>query len=247
MLRAVLLLLAHLLMMTSNYAVSVSRGKRAVLWDVDGTLSDSFRLGYDSTLSVLKNVGVQITEDQYHQGTKLTTPRRLAWHVTGNPDDPVGVDLGKQFDDLYVELVSTSTAPFYPGIPEVLDVVEKQDGVVLGALSNACGAYVQAVLRVNGVTGRFRIGLGADEVPAAKPAPDGLLLICNRLGVDPSACIYIGDSPSDGQAAAAAGMKSVGVTWGSHPESTVRPAFTETVHTPDDLSRAILTILDAMR
>jgi HAD superfamily hydrolase (TIGR01509 family) len=243
--QALLLLIVPLLM--SVNALSVSGGsKRAVLWDVDGTLSDSFRLGYDSTLAVLKNVNVEITEDQYHQGTKLTTPRRLAWHVTGNPDDPVGVGLGKQFDDLYVELVSTATAPFYSGMMDVLDAVEKQDGVVLGALSNACGAYVEAVLRVNGVTDRFRIGLGADDVPAAKPAPDGLLFICNRLGVDPSACVYVGDSPSDGHAAAAAGMKSVGVTWGSHPESTVRPAFTETVHTPEDLRRVLLTMLDTM-
>ena len=42
-------------------------------------------------------------------GTKYTTPRRLAWHVTNNPDDPIGVKLGQQFDDLYVKLVSSDT------------------------------------------------------------------------------------------------------------------------------------------
>jgi HAD superfamily hydrolase (TIGR01549 family) len=230
-------------------AAMISKGKRAVLWDVDGTLSDSYKLGFDSTNKVLLNVGVTITEDQYHEGTKLTTPRRLAWHVTGNPDDPTGIDLGTQFDDLYVELVSTETAPFYPGIMDVLSTLQEknQNDLVLGALSNACGAYVTAVLKVNGVTDMFSIGLGADEVPAAKPQPDGLLKICKTLGLDPALCVYVGDSPSDGQAATAAGMKSVGVTWGSHPETTVRPAFTETVHTTDELCNVLLGMLVAMK
>ena len=220
--------------------VNIMPKRRAILWDVDGTLSDSYKLGYSSTNSVLKPLGIEINEESYHQGTKLTTPRRLAWHVTGDPDHPSGIDLGDQFDKLYVELVSTSTAPFYPGILNVLNTLEnKYDGIIFGALSNACGAYVRAVLSANGVTDRFRVALGADEVPAAKPDPDGLLLICNTLSLSPDECIYIGDSPSDGQAATAAGMVSVGVTWGSHPASSVIPAFTITVNDTEDLCKVL--------
>ena len=56
-------------------------------------------------------------------------------------------------------------------------------------------------------------------------------------------CVYIGDSPTDGQAAEAAGMPSIGVTWGSHPEENVRKAFTETVTTVQDLEEAIIRVL----
>ena len=49
--------------------------------------------------------------------------------------------------------------------------------------------------------GAVQVALGADEVPAAKPAADGLLLCCERLGVDPASSVYVGDSPTDGQAA----------------------------------------------
>lgn len=66
----------------------------AVLFDVDGTLSDSFRLGYEATNVVLrKNKVSDISEEAYHAGTKYTTPRRMAWHVTGDPDNPVGEEL----------------------------------------------------------------------------------------------------------------------------------------------------------
>lgn len=70
-----------------------------------------------------------------------------------------------------------------------------------------------------------------------------MLQICKELDIDPSQCIYVGDSPSDGHAAAAAGMPSVGVTWGSHPEETVTPAFTYTVQDTTELSFILLYLL----
>jgi len=65
-----------------------------ILFDVDGTLSDSFKLGFDSTNAVLKRNGIEeISAESYHQGTRFTTPMRLAWHVTGDPNNPIGEDL----------------------------------------------------------------------------------------------------------------------------------------------------------
>ena len=218
---------------------------RAVLWDVDGTLAYTTQLGFDSTNAVLKLNGLpEIGEEAYHMGTKLTTPRRMAWHCTGNPDDVCGIALGDQFDDLYVKLVTMDTAAFYDGIPEVLkSLVKEHPSLRQGALSNACGAYVRAVLLVNGVTDDFAIGLGADEVPAAKPSGDGLLQLCKSLQIDPSQCIYVGDSPSDGHAAANAGMPSVGVTWGSHSVESVQPAFSRMVHSTEELGLVLLELL----
>ena len=66
-----------------------------------------------------------------------------------------------------------------------------------GALSNACGAYVCKVLLVNEVSELFKCKLGADDVPKAKPEPDGLLKCCEEMGnLLPERCIYIGDSPT---------------------------------------------------
>jgi len=242
----VLLLFGKAMSLNMDGLVGTTTGyNRAVLWDVDGTLSDSYMLGFTSTQKVLTNNGQEsITETEYHQGTKYTTPRRLAWHVTGNPDDRIGESLGREFDDLYVNLVSIDTAPLYPGILDTLKNIKKLHGTVQhGALSNACGAYVRAVLDVNFVSQLFSVGLGADEVPAAKPAPDGLFQCCDVLKLDPKHCIYIGDSPTDGQAAAAAGMPSVGVTWGSHPVESVTKAFTYTAFTVAELETYILKLL----
>ncbi len=212
---------------------------KGVIWDVDGTLADSWKLGYDATAVVLKNNGVpHITEEEYHQGTVYCTPERLARHAGLEPGDKefdkVGERLGREFDNMYVDLVGMDTAGFYPGISSLLNNLPED--VRLGALTNACVAYAHAVLKTNcpvmatgdleegAIYSRFGSIRGADNVPTPKPSPDGLLEVCKDLGVDPSECIYVGDSPSDGAAAKAAGMGAIGVLWGSHPEENLRKA-----------------------
>ncbi len=211
-----------------------------ILWDVDGTLADSFLLGFESTQKILINNGKSsISEEMYHQGTKFTTPRTLAWHATGDPDNIIGEALGKQFDELYVQLVSTETAALYPGIKELLVLLHNKK-YKLGALSNACGSYVQAVLLQNKINDMFAVQYGADDVPAAKPSGLGLLKCCQEIQSDPSESIYIGDSPSDGEAAKNAGMVSIGVTYGSHPKDAVKKAFTHSVDTVEELKELLL-------
>lgn len=212
-----------------------------IFWDIDGTIADSFHLGYSSTNEVLRNHGLpEVTEEQYHEGTKYCTPTRLAWHVTGNPDDPSGIKLGEEFDELYEKLVSTDTTPLYAGIFELVNNLnEKFPKLKFGALSNASTNYVKNVLTVNKLEATFSVALGANDVPAPKPSGDGLLLCCETIDVLPQHCIYIGDSPTDGLAAQAAGMSSVGVTWGSHPFDKIENKFVRIVHTIDDLKRVL--------
>ena len=45
---------------------------------------------------------------------------------------------------------------------------------------------MRAVLSANELNELFEVQLGADEVPAAKPAPDGLLMCAKTMGVDPT-------------------------------------------------------------
>lgn len=238
-------------MTESTHAPShIFANAKAILFDVDGTLANSWRLGYDATVVVLKNNHVEeITEDIYHECTKYATPERLARHagyVPGDADfERVGQQLGEEFDALYVGLVTTKTAGFYNGITELLEGIP--DYVKLGALTNACVKYAEAVLDVNGSAGsRFGSIRGADNVPAPKPSPDGLLVVCNDLGVDPKDCVYIGDSPSDIFAAKNAGMPAIGVLWGSHPEKSLQKApFNYLCKTVEEL-KALLPIKTAV-
>eukprot|EP01031_Cornospumella_fuschlensis_P029290 gene29289-35362_t len=186
-----------------------------VFWDVDGTLSDSYLLGYSSTNEVLKRHGKgEISEAEYHEGTRFVTPRRLAWHVTGDPDNTIGLALGQEFDNLYVELVNERTASLYSGMIHLLEEIKaKYRFVRYAALSNACTVYVGRVLHANNISETLRI--------------------------HPSRCVYIGDSPTDGQAAKAANMYSIGVTWGSYSRERIVGEFDQVVENMAELGRCL--------
>ncbi|CAK0877192.1 unnamed protein product [Prorocentrum cordatum] len=70
---------------------------------------------------VLKSNGYpEISEADYKKGTRYVTPERFGFHVSGDPRDAAGPELGRQFDDLYVTLVSPETTPMFPGLREFL-------------------------------------------------------------------------------------------------------------------------------
>uniref|UniRef100_A0A0G4F039 Phosphoglycolate phosphatase n=1 Tax=Chromera velia CCMP2878 TaxID=1169474 RepID=A0A0G4F039_9ALVE len=217
----------------------------SVIWDVDGTLSDSFRLGYDATTTVL---GRAVSEEEYHYGTRYTTPERLSRHQGLDPEKDgkefweVGNELGRKFDELYISLVTMETAGFFPLLRDVVEELGDR-GILQGALTNAAVLYAEAVLKCNGVRPLFRSVQGADTVPKPKPQPDGLFQVCKELGMDPLSCVYVGDSPSDGDASRAAGLFSVGVLWGSHKRETLEGKFDVIVESPEDLREVLSKIV----
>ena len=161
----------------------------------------------------------EISLEQYERGSKYTTPKRFSYHVCGDSEGEreLGEKLGASFDEYYVGLVTTETAGLFTGIRTIVERTKKTGGVRHAALSNACGEYARRVVMVNELDSIFEVSLGADDVSKAKPEPEGIRELCEKLNVDVSTAVYVGDAPSDGKAAKVAGcMFSIGVNWGSH-------------------------------
>jgi pyrophosphatase PpaX len=71
----------------------------------------------------------------------------------------------------------------------------------------------------------FDVVVGGDETDRHKPDPAPLLLALERLGASAEDAAYVGDSPFDMQAARAAGLYAVGVSWGRiHDRAALRDA-----------------------
>jgi len=83
----------------------------------------------------------------------------------------------------------------------------------------------------------FETIVGGDETERHKPDPEPLLLGAGRLGADPAATAYVGDSPFDVRAAKAAGMFAVAVTWGRiHDHGRLEAEHPDAiVDTPEEL------------
>jgi phosphoglycolate phosphatase len=193
--------------------------EHGIIWDLDGTLSNSFSLGFDATNQILQTHQYPlITEDQYQYGTRFPTQQRMAWHATGNIEDEIGKSLGNEFDLYYIALVDSKNTKLYPEINSLLDQLHfsstSTSRIKMCILSNASSAYVQRVVSANHMEQYFESWYGIDDVLKGKPHPSGLEKIIQELKLQKSQCLYIGDSPSDGQAAKACGIYSIGVTWG---------------------------------
>lgn len=96
---------------------------------------------------------------------------------------------------------------------DLLDDLAARD-VPMAVLSNKPHqATVWMVEQLLGDWDFARVFGESDEVPR-KPDPAGALRISSELGIDPAGWLYLGDTKTDMQTAAAAGMMPVGALWG---------------------------------
>lgn len=101
----------------------------------------------------------------------------------------------------------------YEGMKELLDWLKKQ-GIKIAVLTNKANA--QAVTNIETVYGKGYFDLITGEQPGMKrkPDPEGAWYTARTLGVRPEECLYFGDTNTDMKTGMAAGMDTVGVTWG---------------------------------
>jgi pyrophosphatase PpaX len=114
-------------------------------------------------------------------------------------------------------------------------VALKEQGRKLGLVSAKRRRTVELAFASVAVGHLFDVVVGGDEHERQKPEPHLLLLALDRLGADPTTAAYVGDSPFDMQAAKAAGMHAVGVTWGRIHEPATLTEADETVDAPEEL------------
>ena len=116
------------------------------------------------------------------------------------------------FVKYYTEHIDTYTKP-YDGIPELLAELA-QRGVRIAVASNKFQAGTEKLIRLFFPGVPFVAVLGQREGVPLKPDPAVVNEILAQTGVAKEQVLYVGDSGIDMQTAAAAGVRSVGVTWG---------------------------------
>ncbi len=206
---------------------------RVVLFDNDGTLSDSVPTVIQATNQALSARGyAPNTDEEIIDGMRFKTSERMLRHI-GSDDKKLGIILA---EDYYAAFFSSiSRVKLFDGIADCLNRLRTQE-ITLGIVSNNASDIVETVLSQNGIRSHFSILIGEDNAEETKPGPGGLLQACRLLDIKPDQCIYVGDSLSDSLAAEAAGMPSIGVEWNHHDNVDISSlSFTYTVETPDKI------------
>lgn len=98
----------------------------------------------------------------------------------------------------------------------------KEDGIPVGVLTNSQKRYNDAWLEHKKMNDHFDLVMSAEEVGAPKPAPDGILAVCEKMKVKPKDAAYAGDTEADIVAAVKAGCIPVGIMSGGTDRKTLR-------------------------
>ncbi len=185
---------------------------KAVIFDMDGVITDSELLYGEAINVVFEGAPHVLTDDDHRAIMGSSIDYTWDWIMRRfNLSGPV--ERWKQrYDDAVVRLLTKKAEPT-PGIYQLLDDIEQRH-VRLGLASSSQHNWVMAVLGKLGLKDRFETVASCEMVPNAKPAPDLYLLAVNKLGVIPSECMAIEDTPRGIQAAKAAGIYTVALRTG---------------------------------
>ncbi len=99
-------------------------------------------------------------------------------------------------------------------MPELLEQLTAA-GVTIAVATSKRRETARLALVGVGIDHLVDVVAALEDTAAHKPAPDPLLHAAATMGVDPAACVYVGDATVDVLAARAAGMSAVAVTWGA--------------------------------
>lgn len=191
----------------------------AVLFDFDGTLVDTTELIHQSMRHATSTVlGRECPRETLLNGVGRPLPEQMKIFDPERADELLEVyrhHNEAHHDDLIQE---------FPGIEAALGRLQEA-GLELAVVTSKRRVSVEQALEsfpgLGRVVDRF---VTMEDTTEHKPHPEPLLKGLEILGATREGAAYVGDSPYDIAAAQAAGLTSVGVSWGAFPHESLREA-----------------------
>ena len=178
-----------------------------LIFDCDGTLTDSMPLHYIAWREVLGRHGIAFDEDRFYSLGGMPTDKIIAMLAaeTGKALDPFAVAHEKEqafLDNMHL----------LEEIPAITGIVRQQRGrVKMAVASGGFRNVIQRQLQQLGLNDYFDAVVTAEDTQRHKPEPDVFLEAARRLGVAPGRCRVYEDSDLGIEAARRAGMTWVDV------------------------------------
>lgn len=188
---------------------------KAAIFDLDGTIADTVLSIAVSCNKALEECGLvkrAVEEYNYYAGDGADTLVKRALAAAGD-ETLIHYEKAYLSYQKYFEQYCTYEVKPFEGMKETLDDM-KSLGMKIAVFTNK--PHKRAITVVEELYGKgyFDLILGQQEGFLKKPDPKGALWIANNFSVEPSNCIYVGDTNVDMQTGNAAGMYTVGVLWG---------------------------------
>lgn len=206
------------------------------VFDLDGTLIDSLFDIADAANRMLTGLGLRPhPREQYPafigEGARRLVERALT--AAGAAPDAAQIDAGlSAFRREYERALVVVTRP-YPGVPPLLTAC-RAAGLSLAVLSNKPDPWTRAIVDALFPDIGFVEVRGQRPGVPRKPDPTAANELAQALGHAPARIAFVGDSAIDIETGRAAGMRTIGVTWGFVPAPVLRRAAPD--HLVDDVA-----------
>ncbi len=186
---------------------------KAVVFDLDGTLTDTLTDLTNSTNFALEQSGMPVrTKDEVRRFVGNGVEKLIERAVPEGTCSEAKSRCLDLFRGHYVKHCKDNTC-LYPHVNEMLDTLHKQ-GYRIAIVSNKLQAGVDELFSMFFADGAVDIAIGERKGVRRKPAPDMLRLALSALGVECGEAIYVGDSDVDIETANNAGVPVISVLWG---------------------------------
>jgi pyrophosphatase PpaX len=197
----------------------------ALLFDLDVTLIDSIELILGSArYAFVGFAGRAPSDEEWRAGIGRPLQTVLREYA---PDDAEAQRLFTRYREYQLEhhdrLVSA-----YAGIVETLRGFAEAGHPMALVTSKSDWMAEKALVHV-GLAELVPVIVGCDTCVNHKPHPEPVERALALLGVPPSNALFVGDSPHDVQSGLAAGVTTVGVTWGAFSRHELEEAGADVV------------------
>jgi len=182
---------------------------KAVIFDMDGVLTDSEPVINVAAIAGLKEYGVNAVPEDFEQFVGMGEDKYI-----GGVAEKYGVayvlEMKKRVYEIYLEILPGLIHSF-TGVHELLHKLREGE-IPMAVASSADRVKVKANLEAIEVDlGWFDAIVVGEDVANKKPAPDTFLCAADKLGMAPAECCVVEDALHGVQAAKAAGIRCVAV------------------------------------
>jgi pyrophosphatase PpaX len=215
--------------------VSANAGFDPILFDLDGTVIDSVALIRESHRHAVRSVLRKELSDETLVAM-VGRPLIEQMRVFSEEHADKLLRVYRSWNHAHTDELLHE----YNGMDKLLGRLTAA-GRTLGIVTSKSKPTVDLAFAVLPLRHHFSVVIAAEDTDHHKPDPAPIRLALERLGADPARACYVGDAPFDIDAATAAGVTAIGVTWGFFTRETLADLGPDViVDTMDELAAVLL-------
>ncbi len=195
----------------------------AVLLDVDGTLLDSNGAHARAWSDVFAEFGHDVPVSRARELIGMGGDNLMPAAIGIEKDSREGKRIAKRRAEYFKERFASQLRPF----PRVRELVARfrADGYTIVVATSAQKEELKNLLEKAGVADLIDESTSASDAKRSKPDPDIIEAAVENAGTTPDACIMLGDTPYDVEAASRAGVPTVALRCGGWDDAALKGAI----------------------